>query len=93
MITSAAQQSTSASGVETSSGTTSEHSDNSGGKSIIKVSMVPQAGGVPCRDILDPAPHHTPADIRVLEILKRIRDSGDTEDDCELLYFFYYFFK
>ena len=33
------------------------------------------------RDELDPAPHHTAADIRVLEILKRIRDSRGVEDD------------
>uniref|UniRef100_A0A5K3F948 CRC domain-containing protein n=2 Tax=Mesocestoides corti TaxID=53468 RepID=A0A5K3F948_MESCO len=33
------------------------------------------------RDELDPAPHHTAADIRVLEILKRIRDSGGVGDD------------
>lgn len=33
------------------------------------------------RDELDPAPHHTAADIRVLEILKRIRDSGSVGDD------------
>ncbi|KAM7534541.1 hypothetical protein Aperf_G00000117497 [Anoplocephala perfoliata] len=33
------------------------------------------------RDELDPAPHHTPADIRVLEILKRIRDEGNVGDE------------
>ena len=33
------------------------------------------------RDELDPAPHHTAADIRVLEILKRIRDSRGVGDD------------
>lgn len=42
------------------------------------------------RDELDPAPHHTPSDIRVLEILKRIRDEGNVGDeDCEL-YFFHF---
>ncbi|KAM3186468.1 hypothetical protein ACTXT7_004263 [Hymenolepis weldensis] len=33
------------------------------------------------RDELDPAPHHTPSDIKVLEILKRIRDEGNVGDD------------